>query len=92
MSILEKIGLFLSFCMIICLLFIIIFAKNGVIDYREFKIKQAEIDKQITKIEEKNKKMEYEIFRLKNDLNYIKHLAKREHEMSEPEELIFKKD
>ena len=38
----------------------------------------------------KNYQLENEIKSLKTDINYIKHVAKHEHDMAEEDELIFK--
>ena len=37
-----------------------------------------------------NQKIENEIQSLKTDMDYIKHVAKHEHDMAEEDELIFK--
>lgn len=90
MTLLEKAGFVLSILLIGFLLFLIIFSKNGLLDHKKLKTRQAEIVRQMAETEKKNQELEREIDRLKNDINYIKHLAKHEHEMVEEGELIFK--
>ncbi len=72
------------------LLGMIFFSTNGVMDYRVLKDKEARVAAQADKEAAENRKIEKEIKSLKHDINYIKHLAKHEHEMAEPDELIFK--
>jgi len=44
----------------------------------------------IQTIDQENQKLETEIKSLKTDMDYIKHVAKHEHDMAEEDELIFK--
>ena len=90
MTVLEKIGFFLTVLLIVLLLFLIFFSRNGVLDYRNLKAKEASVDARILSVEKENQQLGKEIQSLKNDIDYIKHLAKHEHEMAEPGELIFK--
>ncbi len=90
MTVLEKIGFYLAGALIILLLFIIFFSRNGVLDYQRLKEKEMAVEERIRTVEEENRRMENEIRRLRSDVNYIKHLAKHEHEMVEQGELIFK--
>ena len=41
-------------------------------------------------IELENENLESEINSLKTDMDYIKHIAKHEHDMAEEDEIIFK--
>ncbi len=90
MTVLEKIGFYLAMALIAVMLFMIFFSKNGVMDFRGLKAKEAEVVSRIHAVEEENQRLEEEIRSLKNDINYIKHLAKHEHEMAEQGEMIFK--
>ncbi|MCP4761151.1 MAG: septum formation initiator family protein [archaeon] len=90
MTIVEKTGFYLSIFVIIILLVLIVFSKNGFLDYRSLKQKNAAIQDQVDKVESENRKLEKEIISLKTDMNYIKHLAKHEYDMAEEDELIFK--
>ncbi len=90
MSILEKFGLWMSAVVIVLMLFLITFSQNGLLDYHRLKKKYNSLTDQIFHVEKDNKKIEEEIRRLQNDAEYIRHLAKHEHEMAEKEELIFK--
>lgn len=86
----EKIGFYLGIFVTLVLLWMIFFSKNGVIDYQDLKDKEARIMVQASVEARQNRKIEKEIKSLKHDIDYIKHLAKHEHEMAEPGELIFK--
>ncbi len=90
MSILEKFGLWMSAVVIVLMLFLITFSQNGLLDYHRLRKKYTSLTDQIFDVEKDNKKIEEEIKRLQNDAEYIRHLAKHEHEMAEQEELIFK--
>jgi cell division protein FtsB len=90
MTMVEKTGFYISLFIIVVLLFLIVFSKNGVLDYKMLKGREAVILKQVQTIDEKNQRFENEIKSLKTDMNYIKHVAKHEHDMAEEDELIFK--
>ena len=90
MTLLEKSGFYLSICLVIVLLFFIIFAKHGAIDYKAMKSKEKQVIRQSAGIMEKNRSLENEIEKLKTDAEYIKHVAKHEYEMAEEGEIIFK--
>lgn len=90
MTMMEKIGYSLSFIIILALMCFIVFSKNGVLDYRKLKQKETSITKQLEETARVTQKLETEIISLKNDMEYIKHLAKHEHDMVEKDELIFK--
>lgn len=86
----EKIGLILSAFIIVVLVFLILFSERGVMDYKALKKKEAIVNKQTHAVDAKNRKLESEIRRLKDDSEYIKHVAKHVHDMAEDDELIFK--
>ncbi|MCG8687887.1 MAG: septum formation initiator family protein [Desulfobacterales bacterium] len=90
MTTLEKIGLGLGVCVALVLLGMIFFSTNGVMDYWDLKEKEDQVKAQVVLEARQNRKMEKEIKSLKHDIEYIKHLAKHEHEMAGPDELIFK--
>ncbi len=90
MTIFEKTGLYVSIFIIVVLLFLIVFSKHGVLDYKMLKGKETTVLNQIQTIDHANQKLENEIKSLKTDMNYIKHVAKHEHDMAEEDELIFK--
>ncbi len=90
MTTVEKIGFYLGIGIVLILLGMIFFSTNGVVDYQALKEKEQNIAAQAEMEAHENRKMEKEIKSLKQDIEYIKHLAKHEHEMAEPDELIFK--
>jgi cell division protein FtsB len=90
MTTIEKTGIYLSIFVIIVLLGLIVFSKNGFLDYRSLEQQNLSIQDQVNRVESKNQKLGKEIISLKTDLDYIKHLAKHEYDMAEEDELIFK--
>lgn len=86
----EKICLYLAMGGAVILLFMFFFSTRGVMDYNRLKSRQAQLEAQAAIADSQNSKMEKEILRLKTDLEYIKHLAKHEHEMADQDELVFK--
>ena len=90
MKVYEKSGLFLCIGGILVLLFLIVFTKHGILDYRALAQKEKRISVQVNDIEKKNNHLETEIKKLKTDVGYIKHIAKHDYEMVEEDEIIFK--
>ena len=90
MTMVEKTGLYVSIFIIVVLLFLIVFSKNGILDYKILKGKETVILNQVRTVDLENQKLEDEVKSLKTDMNYIKHVAKHEQDMAEEDELIFK--
>ncbi|MCP3944778.1 MAG: septum formation initiator family protein [Desulfobacteraceae bacterium] len=90
MTLFEKTTFYVGMMLILVLLFLIFFSKNGVMDYGKLKKQESGILVHAAQVAKENRKIEKEINSLKHDINYIKHLAKHEHEMAEAGELIFK--
>ncbi len=86
----EKICLYLAVGGAVILLFMFFFSTSGVMDYNRLKSRQDQLDDQFAIAVSQNSKMEKEILKLKTDIEYIKHLAKHEHEMAAQDELVFK--
>jgi cell division protein FtsB len=68
----------------------IFFSEHGIMDYGKLKKQEDQIAVQAAQTVKDNRKIEREIKSLKLDIDYIKHLAKHEHGMAEPDEFIFK--
>ena len=90
MTIVEKTGLCFSIFLMISLLVLIIFSKNGAVDYTELQKKKIVIQNKVNAVDLRNQKLESEIISLKTDMDYIKHIAKHEYDMALKDELIFK--
>ncbi len=90
MTTVEKTGLYLAMLFIVALLCLIAFSGNGIFDYRAIRQKEEVVQDQTRKVELENQKLENEVNALKTDMEYIKHLAKHEHDMIEEDELMFK--
>lgn len=86
----EKFGFYLGIVAVLVLLGMIFFSTNGIMDFRALKEKEAMVNARARMEERENQKMEKEIKSLQHDIDYIKHLAKHEHDMAESDELIFK--
>ncbi|MCP4721453.1 MAG: septum formation initiator family protein [Desulfobacteraceae bacterium] len=90
MTLFEKAAFYVGILLTLVLLSLIFFSKNGIMDYGKLKKQEAQIAVQAVQAAKENRRTEKEIKSLKHDIDYIKHLAKHEHEMAEPGELIFK--
>lgn len=90
MTTVEKVGLYMAIFFIATLLCLIAFSENGIFDHRSIKQKEEGVLNQIRIVELENQKLENEVNTLKTDMEYIKHLAKHEHDMIEEDELMFK--
>jgi len=90
MTVFEKTVFYVGILLTLLLLFMIFFSEHGVMDYNKLKKQEALIAVQAAQTATANRKIEREINSLKLDIDYIKHLAKHEHGMAEPDELIFK--
>jgi cell division protein FtsB len=90
MTSVEKVGLCIAVLFIAALLCLIAFSENGILDYRSIRQKEKGVQDQTRKVEVENQKLENEVNTLKTDMEYIKHIAKHEHDMIEEDELMFK--
>ena len=90
MTLIEKSGIIASIILIAAVMFLIVFAKHGILDYRTLKLKHKSIADQTKTVEDKNSQLESEVLKLKTDIEYIKHVAKHEYEMIEKDEIVFK--
>jgi cell division protein FtsB len=86
----EKVIIYISIALAFFLIYLIVFSNNGILDYLALKKKQAAIAQKIEHVTAENQVLKNEISSLKTDQEYIKHVAKQEHEMAEHDELIFK--
>ena len=86
----EKICLYLTMGGAVILLCMFFFSTRGVMDYSRLKSRQETLEAQAVIAVNQNSKLEKEILKLKTDIEYIKHLAKHEHEMAAQDELVFK--
>ncbi|OGR15512.1 MAG: hypothetical protein A2277_17890 [Desulfobacterales bacterium RIFOXYA12_FULL_46_15] len=86
----EKAGYYLAIVFIAVLLCLIALSENGILDYNTLKQKEESVLDQTRMVEQENQKLENEVNTLKTDMEYIKHLAKHEHNMIEEDELVFK--
>ncbi len=80
----------MAIALMVVLLFLIVFSENGIKDYDQLKVKKAAVSSRIQVAKQENAGLEKQILRLKQDILYIKHLARHEQGMAEPDELIFK--
>jgi len=90
MTTVEKAGLYSATVFIAALLCLIVFSENGILDFKSIRQKEQGVLNQTREVEMENQKLENEVNALKTNMEYIKHLAKHEHDMIEEDELIFK--
>ncbi len=90
MTTVEKAGFYLAVFFIAALLCLMVFSENGILDHRTLSQKEQSAQNQTRMVESENHKLENEINMLKTDMEYLKHLAKHEHDMIEEDELMFK--
>ena len=90
MTTVEKAGFYLAVFFIAVLLCLMVFSENGILDHRTLSQKEQSAQDQTRMVESENHKLENEINMLKTDMEYLKHLAKHEHDMIEEDELMFK--
>jgi cell division protein FtsB len=72
------------------LLFLIIFSHDGIVDFYHLSKEKSYIVSDNLKIEKKNLNLIIEINRLKNDKEYIEHVAKHEFGMANLDEFVFR--
>lgn len=90
MTTVDKVAWGLSLIAVVCLLCFIIFSQKGFIEYQALKEQQQTLKLAIEAQELRTKKLTHEIISLKTDMEYIRHVAKHEHDMAEPDELVIK--
>ena len=88
----EIAAIWISIGGIIALVFLIVFSEHGLVDYRALKSKETGVLEKLETEKTETRALESEVHSLKTDLEYIKHIAKHEHDMAEPDELIFKQE
>lgn len=91
MTTVEKIGLYLGVGVVLMLLGMFFFSTHGFFDYSALRKQELQVNARNLLESRENRKIEKEINRLKYDLEYIRHMAKHEYGMAEPDELVFKK-
>jgi cell division protein FtsB len=88
----EKLAFFVTGLLLGLFLLLIFFSRHGIKDYRQLILKKASVSAQIDIVRQENRNIEDQILRLTRDIDYVRHLAKHEHGMAEPDELIFKQE
>ncbi len=86
----EKSGFYVTLFLMGLFLVYIFFSTHGIRDFRHLNEQKASVMSQIGIVKQENRAVENQIFRLKQDIEYVRHLAKHEQGMAEPDELIFK--
>lgn len=90
MTIQEKIALFFTVMLLLLMLVLIVFSKNGVLDYSRLEKEKAAVLRENQKIKSRNQMLVREIRRLKHDLEYIRHVARHELGMTGEDDVVFK--
>lgn len=90
MTITEKIFLFFTIMLFLLVLSLIVFSKNGVLDYTRLEKEKAAVLQKNAKIKSSNQSLSREIRRLKQDLDYLRHVARHDLGMTAEDEVVFK--
>ena len=72
------------------MIFFTIFTSNCYLDLSELKKEHSKILLQVDNLEAANTDLHYQIYLLKNDLDYIEQVAREELNMVKPDEMVFK--
>ena len=86
----EKFGFYLALFLMGLFLVFVFFSTHGIQDFRQLNRQKASVSAQIDIVKQENQRIENQIMRLTQDVEYIRHLAKHEQGMAAPDELIFK--
>lgn len=90
MSPFEKSLLWVSATVMVLLMVLIVYSENGLRDWMELRKEEVMIRKATQEIKAQNLELARRIERLKQDLDYIEHVARHDLEMVKQDELIFK--
>mgnify|MGYP006433076567 CR=1 FL=1 len=86
----EKFFLSCTGMIFLLVLALIVFSKNGLLDYTRLEKEKAAVLRENAKIQSRNQSLLREIRRLKRDPDYIRHVARHDMGMSAENEVIFK--
>ena len=84
----EKIILSLSILFLFSMLFFVIFGENGLVDLNHLRQDRDRMQEQNRVLVEENLALSREIDRLKNDMDYIESIARKELDMVRKGEVI----
>ncbi len=86
----ERTVYFASISIMIILVFLILYGKNGFIDVHNLRLQEQAIIEENEAINAANRVLERKINRLKSDISYIEHIARHELGMVAKDELVFR--
>lgn len=86
----EKFFLSCTIMIFLLVLALIVFSKNGLLDYTRLEKEKAAVLRENAKIKSQNQSLAREIRRLKKDPDYIRHVAGHDLGMRAENEVIFK--
>lgn len=69
---------------------LILFGQNGYIDYLHLKAQKNALVMENKEAEEDNRELRRQVTRLKSDIDYIEHIARKELGMIADDEIIYK--
>ncbi len=90
MSFQEKVGLFFTIMFLLLVLGLIVFSKNGILDYTSLAKEKAAVVRENERIRKRNQILVQQIHRLRNDPEYIRHVAKHDLGMTAADDVVFK--
>lgn len=84
-------GIFIIYWLVFAsLLFVIFFNEKGLFDLKELKTDLGEAVRINDEMNEKNRKLYHEVFRLKKDPAYLEHVARHELGMVAKDEIVIR--
>ncbi len=88
----------LSFKIVVALLifaigsvgWVTVFGRRGWLAYRHLVQVKMEMEDRVSRLEEENRILAHEIYRLKHDKDYLERIVRQQLDVGKPDELVFK--
>ncbi|MDY0376161.1 MAG: septum formation initiator family protein [Desulfobacterium sp.] len=87
---LQRLVFFSTISVMVVILFMIIYSKNGVNDWQHLSRELSDIQEKNKELDLANRELTRTIERLKTDMGYIEHVARHELGMTARNEVIFR--
>jgi cell division protein FtsB len=87
---LQRLVFFSTITVMVVILFMIVYRKNGVNDWQHLSRELSDIQEKNKKLDLANRELTRTIERLKTDMGYIEHVARHELGMTARNEIVFR--
>ncbi|MDY0221070.1 MAG: septum formation initiator family protein [Desulfobacterium sp.] len=87
---LQRLVFFSTITVMVVILFMIVYSKNGVNDWQHLSRELSDIQEKNKKLDLANRELTRTIERLKTDMGYIEHVARHELGMTARNEIVFR--